>query len=63
MRYKIETNKSNTSGELSTFIMNWFWYVSITTEKEKTDNFSVDVNYFRFRIVYTCGMPVSQSVQ
>ena len=63
MRYKIETNKSNTSGELSTFIMNWFWYVSITTEKKKTDNFSVDVIYFRFWIVYTCGMPVSQSVQ
>ena len=32
-------------------------------DREKTDNFSVDVNYFRFRIVYTCGMLVSQSVQ
>ena len=63
MKYKLETNKSNISGELSTFIMNWFWYVSITTEKKKTDNLSVDVIYFRFWIVYTCGMPVSQSVQ
>ena len=56
MKYKLETNKSNISGELSTFIMNWFWYVSITTEKKKTDNFSVDVIYFRFWIVYTCGI-------
>ena len=55
MRYKIQTNKSNISGELSTFTMNWFRFVSVTTEK-KTDNFSVDVIYFRFRIVYTCGM-------
>ena len=42
------------------------WYVSITTEK-KTDNFSVDVIYSRFRIVYTCGIQsvstVNRSVQ
>ena len=25
-------------------------------DREKTDNFSVDVIYFRFKIVYTCGI-------
>ena len=30
--------------------------VCVYHDREKTDNFSVDVIYFRFRIVYTCGI-------
>ena len=30
--------------------------VCVYYDREKTDNFSVDVIYSRFRIVYTCGM-------
>ena len=30
--------------------------VCVYYDREKTDSFSVDVIYSRFRIVYTCGM-------
>ena len=55
MRYKTETNKSKISGELSTFTMNWFG-MCLSRQRKKTDNFSVDVIYSRFRIVYTCSI-------
>ena len=52
MRYKIETNKSKISGP----IYHELALVCVYHDRETTDNFRVAVIYFRFWIVYTCGI-------